>query len=463
MPSPTARSSAPARFRGVGSRLTARPTPRLVHYVTLFVAFAWICVYARDQWFFFDEWDFLKLSSTDFLAAHNGHWSTAPMLLTQALVRTVGMNSYWPYLVPVILAHVALAHVLWRVMARIGVNLWIATGLALVFALYGAGAEDILWAFQFGFVGAILLGTIALLLTDGLTRATFVRRGALIAALSIVALTFAGTAIPLVAATGFLALRRVGWLRALGLVAVPGVIYLLWYGYAKSQNYSFTPADWQPHTLTQALIDTPLYAGRMIIGALDGLTPVPYLGGAVAVALVVYLFVTIRRQWRSAPIVLALPVAGVLFALMTASVRLNLSAEAATSSRYVYFAFAMLLPLVAVALNDLTTRRRVVLPVVLAGAAALSIFGALGIRTAATEQAVVETRSHMVVSAAISLIEDPSALVRESASVDPVSAPLLTVHDLRELTDAGAITPGQFDQGAYDTAVTNIVLSAETQ
>jgi hypothetical protein len=197
----------------------------------------------------------------------------------------------------------------------------------------------------------------------------------------------------------------------------------------------------------------------MIVGALDGLTPVPFLGAAVAVALVVYLVVTIKRQWVRSPMALALLLAGVLFALMTAFVRLNLSADAATSSRYVYFAFAMLVPLLGVALDDVVIRRRGVLPVVLAAATTVSLFGALDIRQNATEQAAVENRSREIVSAAVSLIDDPAVKLNDDASVDPVSAPLLTVHDLRELVAAGAIDPGAFGPDTLAAATRNIVVS----
>jgi hypothetical protein len=455
MPSPTAPSSAPASVRGVG-RLTGLLTPRLVHYLSLVVALAWICLYARGQWFFFDEWDFLKLSATDFLTPHVGHLSTIPMLVTQGLVRTIGMGSYWPYLILVIVAHLALAHVLWRAMNRIAVQPWIATALALVFALYGAGSENILWAFQFGFVGAMLLGAVAVLLADRLTRGNFWRLLPAIAGLSILALLFAGTAIPLVAAVAVLAVRRVGLLRAVLTAAIPAAIYLTWYGYVKSNPVYFMPTEWQPTSAGQLFIDVPLYALRMIVGALQGLSPIPFTGVVLGAILLVYTVLTLRRQWRQAPLALAFVVSAIVFGLMTGFSRLNLSPEAAVSSRYIYFVIAMLIPLIGVALTSASVRRRVVLGAVLAVSAAVTVFGALGIRSDATFQSARELHTRAVISAAITLLDDPSLAIQDDAVVEPNFAPLLTVHTLRALVDSGALTAGDFDQQALSDARDNI-------
>ena len=51
-------------------------------------------------------------------------------------------------------------------MRRAGVGPWTATIVAAVFVLFGPGEENIVWAFQFTFVGAIMFGLVHLILSD---------------------------------------------------------------------------------------------------------------------------------------------------------------------------------------------------------------------------------------------------------------------------------------------------------
>ncbi len=379
------------------------------------------------------------------------------MLATQALVHTVGLHSYWPYLILVILVHIGLAHVLWRVLNAVGVQPWIATVLALVFVLYGAGADNILWAFQFGFVGGILCGSIAVLLADRLSRANFWRRAPVVAAVMLLGLMFAGTAVPLVAALALLALRRVGLLRAVAVAGAPTLVYLGWYLFAKANPAYSMPTQWQPNSAGQLLLDVPLYAGRMIVGAFQGLTPVPFLGLAVGLALLAFAAITVRRQWRQAPMALAFALAAIAFGLLTGFSRLNIGPELATSGRYLYMIAALTLPLLGVALTALWGRRRAVLAGVLVVGAAVAVWGALGIRQHSAEMAGIELPTRDVIFAAAALLSDPAVTVDDDSLVEPLYAPTLTVHQLRGLVEAGYLDVGAYDQRAYDLAVTNIV------
>ena len=86
----------------------------------------------RSQWFFFDEWSFLQVKGPPMLEPHVGHWSTSPMALFHVLRDTVGMDSYLPFAFTETVAHVAVAHLIWRISLKGGANPWIATeGLSL--------------------------------------------------------------------------------------------------------------------------------------------------------------------------------------------------------------------------------------------------------------------------------------------------------------------------------------------
>ncbi len=51
-------------------------------------------------------------------------------------------------------------------MRRAGVGPWLATAAAGSFVLFGPGSEDIVWAFQIGFTGALAFGLVQLCLCD---------------------------------------------------------------------------------------------------------------------------------------------------------------------------------------------------------------------------------------------------------------------------------------------------------
>ena len=57
---------------------------------------------------------------------------------------------YWAFI-----ATVSAAALLRAVMIRARVNPWVATLVASTFVLFGAGQQNIEWAFQIGFVGSV--------------------------------------------------------------------------------------------------------------------------------------------------------------------------------------------------------------------------------------------------------------------------------------------------------------------
>ncbi|MGA1835547.1 hypothetical protein VD659_01320 [Herbiconiux sp. 11R-BC] len=445
---PTAPSS-PSRLRRV-------LTPRTAHYATLVVALVWILFCARGQWFFYDEWDFLKLSSTDFLTPHLGHWSTAPMLLTAALRQTIGLGSYWPYLVPAILIHLGIAHLLWRIMLRARVTPWIATALGAVVALYGAGAENVLWAFQVGFLGAVLIGLIAVLLADGLSRENYRRRAPGIILLTAVSLTFSGTALPMLAAVGLVVWRRVRFWRAVLILAPSAAVYAVWYAYVKLHPVYFMPPGMRIDSADKVLIDVPAFAVRMLVGGFQGLSPVPFLGWMIFAALILYAAFTARRLWSAMPMIVGLSAAAVLFAIVTAASRIDFSADTSTSGRYIYLTTVLLVPLGGAAFTRLASLRRAAEWVVVASLAALAVSGAHVMLVQGRQQAATELGARDILNASIAIMHDPALRVSDSAYPDPASAPSLTVGDLRALVDGGYLPAGPWTPAAYDLSLARL-------
>src|SRR5215203_2597709 len=63
--------------------------------------------------FFSDEWAFIEGRSlgdpATWFPPHNEHWSTLPILLYRAMVETIGIGSYVPYLAVVAILHATVA------------------------------------------------------------------------------------------------------------------------------------------------------------------------------------------------------------------------------------------------------------------------------------------------------------------------------------------------------------------
>src|SRR3954462_3119394 len=77
------------------------------------VALGFYMYISRPMWFFIDEWDFLANRTAfnlhDVSAAHNEHRVTLPLLAYRALWFVFGLNSYRPYQLVIVLAHLATA------------------------------------------------------------------------------------------------------------------------------------------------------------------------------------------------------------------------------------------------------------------------------------------------------------------------------------------------------------------
>src|SRR5690606_8205131 len=150
--SPTASSS--RRSRSGPSRHRARTTERAgmlrklatpfgVHLLTLAVAAAFLAVLGSQQWFWMDEFAFVKAEAPHVLWGKLGHLSIAPWLMCRGLLPLCGLDAYLPYVLFGIAAHLAAAHLLWRLIRRWG--LWLATLLVAIFLVMAPAAENAFW------------------------------------------------------------------------------------------------------------------------------------------------------------------------------------------------------------------------------------------------------------------------------------------------------------------------------
>ena len=297
--------------------------------------------------FFIDDWDLLLgrrgFNAHAFLDPHNEHIIIAPTAIYKAIQAALGMDSLLPYAVVATTAFVASAVLLFAYL-RPRTGDWLAlAGTALVLFL-GAAYEDLLTPFQIGYFGSMAFGLGALLVLERRGRAA----DAWACVLLVLSLTFSELGVPfIVGVAAAIALDRGPW-RRVYVVAVPLVLYAIWYlgwGHTATSHFSF-------HNVA----NSPAYAldgFASSIGSLLGLSTPPITGGTggiewgrpLLVGLVVLAAVRLWRLGRF-PARLWGPLAiGVSFWLLTAA---NTSAERApTASRYQYVGAVFILLIAA--------------------------------------------------------------------------------------------------------------------
>jgi hypothetical protein len=401
-----------------------------LHLASLAVATVLLVQAARGHWFFGDEWDFIVQrglwnAPKGLLEPHNEHLSAIPIVIYRALLAVAGLEHYLLIMLPVLAAHLALTHVLWRLMLRAGVSAATATGFTAVFAVLGAGAENLLWAFQIGFVGSVLGGALACLVLLG-DRPPRRRRLLAIAALC-VSLLCSGiglTAVVWATATAFLRDRDVRY--SAGVLLVPTALFLVWY-------LALGRAEVGAQELAlDALVALPEYVLNGLAAAASEALRLP--GAGVVLVLAGLAFILRRPQLREghASVVAAGAVASVVFFIINGLGRVELGAEQASSSRYVYIAAALLLPLAGVAADDLlrSTRHRVAAVAILS--ALLATMNALLLYSSSSQERIREQQLRDVVFSSAALLSEDTPL---AGKPDPLQAKELTVEGLRRLVD----------------------------
>jgi hypothetical protein len=347
-----------------------QPRPRLVatkagkwpaslHACTLLASLAFWSWTDRALWFFGDEWDFLVRRGLSFPPGsprsiwypHNEHWSTLPILLWRALYSIFHLNSYWPYLAPLLLAGTVVAHLSWRLALRAGADPWVATFAAGLLAFLGAGASDMTSAFQVTFVGSVLFGLLSMLLLDPATppkgRTDFRARDA-IASLSLLgALMCSTVGDAMVAGTALLLFARRPWRRALAVLALPVLSYAIWFAFLGRPSISAPRAHFGLRTFTTL----PSYVLFGLAGAIGQSADDTKAGVVVLTCLAAWAAWQLRSLWQHSPGILGLCAAAVAFYVMAAAGRDQTAGAFTVVSRYVWVAMAILVPVIAKALS----------------------------------------------------------------------------------------------------------------
>lgn len=407
----------------------------------------------RHTWFFYDEWDFIARagghSSLGLLIPHNEHWSTIPILLYRLIYSVVGLRTYLPYLALPIVAHVVLVHLIWRCMRREGVDEWLATFLAGAVLFMGAGYQNLFWAFQIGFVGALACGFAAFLLmdvaqaVDGVppsTRfASFVgprpRRFVAGQAIMVCGLMFSGLGPYVVFIATVAILIRHGWRRAVAVMTIPAAVFIAWF-VAIGRFWIHDSAS------GLQLLSVPVYAWVGLTNAAEGFTGWTGSGPVVILGLAGLMLHQRNRALPHAGFAYASALGAVLFFLVGGVGRISLGADQAQASRYVYTAVVLLIAgcgvVVTSMLGDRWANRAIALAVIaLIGAQGVGVLVLQARNWAGMEQA---DRARLAITD--QLLRSHSVILgNANAQIDPIGAPQLTVGEVRDLERDGALPP----------------------
>jgi hypothetical protein len=310
----------------------------------------------KFHWFAADEWDYLAGRTAfdlgDLFRPHNEHLVTLPILVYRLAFNIFGINSYRPYQALIVGAHLGTIVLLRVVMRRAGVGPWMASVAAGTLVFFGPGAQNIIWAGQITFMGAVLFGLVQLLLADhdgGLDWRDWV---GLLAGLA--ALLCSAVAISMIAAVGVFALMRRGWRMALFHTVPLGIVFVVWWLLAD-------PA------VTTDVLGRP--SARQVLSyvwtgmseSFVALGHYPAIGIGLALLLVLGLAIAWKsltlselRSRASGPVALMLGAVG--FFLVSSYARAILGGQGAIGSRYLYIGVALVLPALAVA-GDAVIRR----------------------------------------------------------------------------------------------------------
>jgi uncharacterized membrane protein len=287
--------------------------------------------------FLIDDWDLL-LPRRGFNAhvlfhPHANHLIVGPVLVYKAIQATIGMDSIVPYAAAAIACFLVSVLLLFIYLSR-RVGDWIALAAVLPILVMGTAYEDLLTAFQMNYFGSVAFGLGALLAIERRDR-----RGDVIACVLLVAsLAFAEIALAFAAGALVAIVLQRGPLRRCWVIAVPAVLYSVWYLIYEAGEPSFF--SWHNVALSPAYVVDGFASS---LGSLFGLgTPILFSGDGglpwgrplLLAAIAGATFLLLRRRTNSRVLILVPLAVALVFWLLTAA---NFqSGRPPTASRYQY-------------------------------------------------------------------------------------------------------------------------------
>jgi hypothetical protein len=315
--------------------------------------------FALDGWFgvdalhYFSQRGGVPGEHTSIFAPYGGHFQPVLIMMYRALFAVFGLRTYLPYVVPAILAHLLISLLVYAILRRLGTSPWAATVTVWILVFYGAGAEAYLSDAPFALTSALTLGLGAIYVFVRWDRERWSQWVA--AGLLTVAIMCSVTGVVSIVLVGAFVLGTRGWRSALAATGPPMAVFLAWFAVSGRHGgrVQGSPSD---------LLGVPGAVWSVLVKPLADVTAVDGVGTILTLAVVAATFWArgVRPELR------VLAWAGILAALaqLTLSALANLAVgpDAVAVGRYRYITLVCLLPAVALSMEAVAARLRVVAP-----------------------------------------------------------------------------------------------------
>jgi hypothetical protein len=392
----------------LAKHFSRRELKNYLTFVILSSVFALGTLLAKDQWFFFDEWSLYlhrQLNLDGLMTPHNGHWSTIPFLLNLSLFKIFGFSSYTPYVFLVLLTNFLLCIAMFKLLIKNQLGTFAAFLASALLIAPAVGFENLLWAFQLGYMSSMLFGTLAFLVASRRVVLT-INDGMLIGFLTLASVASSGIGLvfflPLF--VFMTALKREK--NVIGLsIGIPAIAYLAWF---LVYGESGTEGAASPFT---EMIKFILHG---VINSIKSGLLITNVDRSMFVAVITLLIAGIVMSKNKRGIFFALTylLSGTLFFTLTAVSRASFGVEYAASYRYMHIFFIFFVPLVAVFLDALFSRWK---PAAIVAALSMSFVivssGALLIQRAEGQSAQERASQRSLASAHYLQREFPKSIV----------------------------------------------------
>ena len=307
----------------------------LIPYLFLYALY--IIFIGRNQWFFYDDFDFVSNNriSGSFISAllmpHNEHTALVPFVLFRLIYMLFGLSSYMPYFAINIIVLTITFYVLYLFARALKISSRIAFFGIVFLSFTPAYYENIFWAFQVGLSLSACFGFVSLGLISASNRFNKYNKILVFGALMISVFSSSLGLIFIWMSIIFILLNR-SWKSYIASVVLPLIIWILW-----SVNFSST----QGLSLSKLIFTLNNYTQFMSVGVNEALTsifPIASFGGFVAG---VFIYLAFRLTEVQDQKILGAHILGLLFMwfLLTygrASVNGEVNLNLATASRYTF-------------------------------------------------------------------------------------------------------------------------------
>jgi hypothetical protein len=312
--------------------------------------------------FWQDTFDFLILrrdiTLDTVMMPHNEHITVFPVLIEQAIMRVFGLGNAHPEYV-LLTAFLIAAALLVFVYVRRHLGYWAGLFATILILCLGPAWEVLLWPFEIGFIGSVVFGVAMFLALERESRGWDLAACAFL----ILSMGFSSLGLPFAvgAAVDVLQKRRArGWGRVY-LVAVPLVLFALWYlGWGR---------DAESHMTLHNVFASPRFvieSAAIALGSLFGLgtNPIngettPLWGALILVGIAAAVVYLQRRRPGFSPTLW--PVAAAALANWFLTAFNQIPGRDPTSSRYQYAGAVFIILLLANLLPRIAWSRRAVI------------------------------------------------------------------------------------------------------